>query len=151
MSITTADLRAMGRDANGKPLPHAEPRKACGTGEHAVRKQRALNGGMNGWEKAFADMLEMQRVTGYVKWWKYEGIKLRLADGAWFKVDFFVMYADGTTEAVEVKGHMREAARVRLRVAADLYPWKFSIARKTKDGWSYEIVPGKFFLANRTK
>jgi hypothetical protein len=72
----------------------------------------------------------------------YESVKLRLADGSWFVIDFFVMLADGRLEGWEVKGHWRESARLRIKVAAERYPFLFYSAqrRKKKDGggWSVE-------------
>jgi len=45
----------------------------------------------------------------------------------------------GWFEIHETKGHWREAARVRIKVAADLYPWfKFVAVKWDKKQWVYE-------------
>lgn len=73
-------------------------------------------------------------------WIEHEPIKLKLARGAWFTPDYCVT----TRPALifyEVKGFWREAARVRIKVAARLYPWAKFIAvrkRKKKDGGGWE-------------
>ena len=94
---------------------------------------------MNKLEAAYAEWLELQRRAGAIEWWAFEWIRLRLADGAWFKPDFAVM-KDGKLSLHETKGHWREAARVRIRVAADRYPFRFVAVTKDKltGEWTYE-------------
>lgn len=60
--------------------------------------------------------------------------KLRLADGAHFTPDFRVVTVDGYVEFHETKGFMREAARVRLLVAAELHPYAFFLVFDKGDG-----------------
>ncbi len=97
---------------------------------------------MNGTEAAYATVLEGLKQAGQVHWYSFEPWKLRLADGAYYKPDFGVMTADGFLECHEVKGFWREAARVRIKVAASLYPFRFVAVQKVpnKDGggWKYE-------------
>jgi hypothetical protein len=100
-------------------------------------------GVMNKTEARFAsEVLDVRKAIGEIRAYWYESLKLRLADGAWFTVDFFVMLKDGTLEAIEVKGHWRESARVRIKVAAERYPFRFVSVKKMKKkdggGWSYE-------------
>jgi hypothetical protein len=103
--------------------------------------------GMNKWEGLFAAELEARRRAGEVSWWAFETLRFRLADGAWYKPDFAVMVVWGwretpALELYEVKGHWREAARVRIKVAADRHPFRF-VAVTRKDGeWQYETIPG---------
>jgi hypothetical protein len=72
-----------------------------------------------------------------IREYKYEGVKLKLADGAWYKPDFVVWHNDGLIELEEVKGHWREAARVRWKVAIQQYPmFGFSLWTKSKGQWA---------------
>jgi len=99
---------------------------------------RMPDDGMNKTEGAYAQHLEMLKRAGEILWYRYEAIKLRLADGAWFTVDFFVLTRDCVLEAHETKGFWREAARVRIKVVAEIYPFKFIALKKTADGWDRE-------------
>jgi len=48
------------------------------------------------------------------------------------------MLATGDIECHEVKGFWRDDARVKIRVAASLYPFRFVAVTKTKGGWDIE-------------
>jgi hypothetical protein len=102
---------------------------------------RKKQGEMNKTEQAFADFLEQRRHAGEIFWFKFEGVKLRLADKTFLTVDFFVMNKDCELEAFEVKGFMVEDANVKLKVAASMYPFKFYIvkARAKRDGGGFSI------------
>lgn len=73
----------------------------------------------------------------------FEAVKLRLADQTYYTPDFFVVMKSGLIEFHETKGYMRAAARVRLRVAADLYP-EFQFTKITRPGgrWKMDPIPG---------
>lgn len=49
-----------------------------------------------------------------------------------------VLRADGVFEVHEVKGHWEDDARVKIKVAAELYPFKFIAVRKQKGAWLFE-------------
>ena len=53
------------------------------------------------------------------------------------------MACDGALEMHEVKGHWMEDARVKMKVAADMYPFRFiavqPIAKKAGGGWKVEV------------
>ena len=49
-----------------------------------------------------------------------------------------VLRPDGAFEIHEVKGHWEDDARVKIKVAAELYPFKFIAARKVKGAWLFE-------------
>lgn len=89
-------------------------------------------------EDAYAQHLELLKHAGEVLWFQYEAIKLRLADGAYYKPDYAVLMRDCLLELHEVKGFWREAARVRIKVAASIYPFKFVAVKKVKGGWERE-------------
>ncbi|RUT30927.1 DUF1064 domain-containing protein [Pseudomonas sp. PAMC 29040] len=100
-------------------------------------------GVMNKTEEAYAAYLEQQKHAGQVLWYKFEGIKLRLADKTFYTVDFFVMPASRELEAHEVKGFWTDDARVKIKVAAGMYPvFKFVAIKKASKsdggGWSLE-------------
>ena len=93
---------------------------------------------MNKWETEYAAVLSNGVRCGLIDWFGFEAINIRLADGARYTPDFAVI-RNGVLEFVEVKGHLREAALVRFKVAASLVPLKFTMLRKRKvkegGGW----------------
>ena len=85
---------------------------------------------MNGTEAEYGRVLEAEKQAGVVAWYKFEGVKLRLADNTFYTPDFFVMLTNGELQAHEVKGFWTDDARVKIKVAADLYPIQFYALRK---------------------
>lgn len=100
---------------------------------------RLKTGAMNGTESAYAKHLEQQQMAGVVLWYKFEGVKLRLADKTFLTVDFAVMTSNNVMEMHEVKGFMFDDANVKLKVAASMYPFIFKVIRKGKGG-SWQIT-----------
>ena len=95
---------------------------------------------MNQTERAYGDRLELMRRAGEVAWYAFEGVKLKLADNTFYTPDYAVMRADGQMEMHEVKGFWRDDARVKIKVAADQYPFRFVAVQKAKGGgWKYEV------------
>ena len=88
-------------------------------------------GTMNRTEAAYAAHLELLRRSGDVLWWKFEGVKLRLAQNTFYTCDFMLLKRDGQVCMDEVKGFMQEDANVKIKVAASIYPFQFRIVRKT--------------------
>jgi len=108
---------------------------------HALGRLKA--GTMNKTETAYARHLEMRKQAGEIVWYRFEGIKLRLADSCFITVDFSVMFATGQLEMHDVKGSKRifsDDARVKMKVAADAYPFVFkAVYPKPKAaGWDVE-------------
>jgi hypothetical protein len=103
---------------------------------------RLKTGERNKTELAYERMLEAARAAGDVLWFKFEGLKLRLADNTFYTPDFAVLAADGVMELHEVKGFWADDARVKIKVAADLYPFRFRAVRakskKDGGGWAVE-------------
>lgn len=110
--------------------------------EKAKPKARAYfrADGMNATERSYAEHLEQQRRAKHIQSYAFECLKLRLADGTFYTPDFFVVAADGTLEIHETKGFMREAARVRLNVAADKYPFRFRLVKLVSQRWEITDV-----------
>lgn len=93
---------------------------------------------MNKTEAAYAAKLEGERLAGEVLWYAFEAIKLRLANNTFYTPDFAVLKADGSLEMHEVKGFWQDDARVKIKVAASLHPFRFVAVRKVKGGWEAE-------------
>ena len=104
-------------------------------------------GERNRTEAAYEQHLELRRRVGEVAWYRFEGVKLRLADNTFITVDFSVMLSDGKMEMHDVKGSKaiyRDDARVKMKVAAEMYPFAFRVAypqaKKDGGGWLIEEV-----------
>lgn len=98
---------------------------------------------MNKTEARYAARLEGMKHAGEILWHRFEGVKLRLADNTFYTPDFAVMNKDGTMECHEVKGDraiFQDDARVKIKVAASMYPFRFIAVypRKAKDGGGYD-------------
>lgn len=112
----------------------------------AVKRVQALGrlkvGAMNKTEAAYAATLEQRKHDGDVSWFKFEGLKFRLADNTFYTPDFAVLLSNGELEAHEVKGHWQDDARAKIKIAADMYPLRFIAikvrAKKDGGGWTVE-------------
>lgn len=104
---------------------------------------------MNKTEARYAAHLQVMQAAGLVKSFKYESIKLRLADKTWYTSDFLVISQQTLSgikvcfaELHEVKGFWEDDARVKIKVAAEMYPFfKFVAVRANKSTsapWTYE-------------
>lgn len=104
---------------------------------------RLKTGAMNKTEQAYAQSLELEKQAGLIAWYKFEGVKLRLADNTFYTPDFAVMLASGQMQMREVKGFWQDDARVKIKVAAELYPFEFvavkAKAKKDGGGWAMEV------------
>jgi hypothetical protein len=109
-------------------------------GRTATRRPR-----MNKTETEFSFFLEARRRKGEIDGWRYEPVRLRLADGAWYKPDFMSWTHDieelpsvAVVVFYEVKGaHIREAAMVRFKVAREQFPWaSFEMWQKKQGQWN---------------
>jgi hypothetical protein len=99
-------------------------------------------GTMNRTEAAYHGYLTQLLEKGFILWHKFEAVKLRLADNTFYSPDFAVLAASGHMEMHEVKGYWMDDARVKIKVAAALYPFKFvavkAIAKSKGGGWERE-------------
>lgn len=112
-------------------------------------KGRPKTSRLNRLERSFAEYLTLQQAAGQVAWWRFEAIRLRLgeADGStravFYTPDFLVMRPDGALEVYETKGHWREAAKLRIEVAASMFPFPFFAVyadRRQSSGFRIEAV-----------
>jgi len=97
---------------------------------HSFALGRLKRGQMNATEAAYASVLASRQAAGEVAWYRFEGVKLRLADATFYTPDFAVMLSDGLLEMHEVKGHWQDDARAKIKIAADQYPFRFIAVRK---------------------
>lgn len=112
-------------------------------GKASTRKAKKP-GEMNSLEKAYAKVLEERRLVGEVVEWFYEKVTLVLANRTRFTPDFLVRLANDELEFHETKGFMRDDAAVKLKVAADQFPFRFyliyRIPKKKGGGWDIREV-----------
>lgn len=98
--------------------------------------------GLNSLEQAYAALLAQRKQAGEVRWYAFEPVSLRLAKHTFYSPDFLVVLANGEIEAHEVKGFWRDDARAKIKVAANLFPFRFCAVQKgTKKqggGWIVE-------------
>ncbi|MCA8331871.1 PDDEXK family nuclease [Burkholderia cepacia] len=125
---------ATARLVGGAPAPTSTP----------LQRMQALGrlpaGRMNKTEAAYAELLAARAHCGEILEFKFESLKLRLADRTWYTPDFAIVLPDGTREIHEVKGHWTDDARVKIKVAAELYPYyQFSAVRRVKGEWVREV------------
>jgi hypothetical protein len=99
-------------------------------------------GAMNKTEAAYDAHLWLLRHAQEIQWHKFEAVKLRLADNTFYTPDFAVLASDGVMEMHEVKGFWEDDARVKIKVAAATYPFRFialtARAKKHGGGWERE-------------
>jgi hypothetical protein len=104
-------------------------------------------GQMNKTEAAYAQVLEMRRLAGEIVAFKFEAVTLRLAVRTRYKPDFLVKLANGDTEIHEVKGFWKDDARVKIKVAAELYRdfYRFiAITKPKRKGGNSEWLKEQF-------
>lgn len=103
---------------------------------------RLKTGQMNKTESEYYQYLKTLERANEILWFKFEGLKFKLANNTTYTPDFVVMNKDGLIELHEVKGYWIDDARVKIKVAADMYPFKFmAIKKRTKKlggGWEIE-------------
>ena len=105
-----------------------------------IAKGRARPSAGNKTEQAYGKLLALRQSAGEVSWWRFEGITLKLADDTRYTPDFSLMLANGDMEFHETKGFMRDDARVKLRVAAAQFPFRFWLVELTKGVWKWTEI-----------
>lgn len=91
-------------------------------------------------EQEYASYLEQRKMAKEIIWYSYEPIRIKLADNTFYSPDFLVMDRNYNLEVHEVKGWWRDDARVKIKVAASLFPAKFIAITKRKKQWQFEII-----------
>lgn len=123
---------------NVQPAP-SNARKPQARGRLARHK----SGEMNKTEAAYAaDALEPRKQAGEIADYWFERFTFKLADDCRYTPDFVVMLANGELECHETKGYWQDDAKVKIRVAASMFPFRFVAIQKQpkKDGggWIYQ-------------
>lgn len=94
-------------------------------------------GTMNKTEQRYAARLELLKRAGEVVWYMFEPAGLRLAKATYYHADFWVLTKDMILQVHEVKGHWTDDARVKIKVAASLFPFQFVAVYEIKHGKDY--------------
>ena len=135
----------------GEPVKSLAPaaRKTASPREAATKALQALgrlrDGEQNATERRYEAHLEQQKQAGEILWYLFEGIKLKLAPKTFLTVDYAVMSASGQLEMHDVKGAraiFSDDAKVKMKVAADKFPFVFKVAfpKKRAGGWEVEEI-----------
>lgn len=127
----------------GKPTP-SQPKSPPLPKEKCKGRPRHEPGVMNSTERAYAAHLDQQLKAGKIKWWVFESLKLKLAYNTHYTVDFFVLADDDVLEAHEVKGgHIEDDAMVKIKVAANMFPFRFLLCVKKNKStpWKIREIP----------
>jgi hypothetical protein len=101
---------------------------------------RHLFEGLNKSEARYALELEDQKAERLIVAYVPQPFKLALAKLTWYTPDFLVVLPTHF-ELHEFKGWWRDDARVKIKVAAQLYPWFQFVGvteKKKKDGGGYQ-------------
>ncbi len=123
MNVGLAEWSAMKSGATTAPL--ISDRKIADTikiGNKAQGRAQHTPGTMNGLEKRYAAQLNLRALTGEIREWRFEAIKLRLAPSTFYSPDFMIVNLDGSIELHETKGHWEDDSRVKIKVAARTFP-----------------------------
>lgn len=102
------------------------------------RGRRRAPGEMNKLEIAYQEQLELRKLAGEIAWYAFEAIKFKLADKTYYTPDFLVMLENGLLEVHECKGFWEDDARVKIKVAAAMFPIAFIAATRVKGNWEME-------------
>ena len=103
--------------------------------------RRRIPGQMNKTEEAYSLILEAKKRNGDIREYAYESLTLKLAKDTRLTVDFMVIASDDTLEMHEVKGgFVREDAWMKLKIAAQLFPFRFRLAQFKNKSWTISEV-----------
>lgn len=115
-----------------------------------ARHQRRVPGERNKTESAYESYLTTLHHAGMIDGFKFEGIKIKLADNTFWTPDFIVFANDGVVELHDTKATtskkrtdgtkekapwIEEDAKIKLKLAAELFPFRVFAVFKTPDGW----------------
>lgn len=106
-------------------------------------RRRKGDSRMNSLEREYADYLNALLMAGEIHAWWFEPKAWSLGPNTSYKPDFMVQMPDGTIEMHETKGRWTPQARIKIKLAANMYPFIFrAVTKATKKeggGWKYEV------------
>lgn len=126
--IKRKGLSIVGNVDNASPAPANSKEKYEALGRMKGRK-------MNKTEAAYGKLLELQKQIGEILWFEFEPMNLRLADKCFYKVDWLVLTKDLQLEVHEVKGYWTDDALVKIKMAAEKFPFRFISKQLIKAEW----------------
>lgn len=142
MKPRPAELTAEQLEDVRRKLAQGVPPDAIVVTRTKASRKGAKRGEMNGLESQFAQRLEDLKQIKAIRSWSYESVKFRIAFGekpCWFTPDFVVVDRMGEIACYETKGWWREAARLRIKVAAGVVTWaRFIGVKRIKGEWIFE-------------
>jgi len=115
-----------------------------------AKHKRRAPGERNKVEAAYEAHLDLLHRAGEIDGFKFEGIKLKLADNTHFTPDFIVYAQDGVVELHDTKGTTKklraggikeaapwieEDAKLKLKIVAEQFPFRVFAVFKTSEGW----------------
>lgn len=133
MRWTMDDIKEKGlRIVNTQQKSHV-PAQTSEERYEALGRMKARK--MNKTEAAYNNYLAVQKQIGEVLWFEFEPMNLRLADKCFFKVDFLVLTKGFRLEVHEVKGYWTDDALVKIKAAAEKFPFRFVSKQLVKGEW----------------
>ena len=137
--ITPEQFRAMMAAKSGRG------RRDTSVAIPAPARPRYRAGEMNKLEQQYARHLDLLKAGGEVIAWQFEPLKLRIGPKCYYTPDFLVIVpATRFIEVHEVKGFWQEDARVKIKAAAERFPWfTFCGVQFRKRSWIYERFEGR--------
>lgn len=101
-------------------------------------RDKRLPGSMNKLEKSYQEHLHQRMLAGEIVRYRYEALKFKLAPNTFYTPDFMVTFED-RVEIHETKGFWEEDARIKIKMAAELFPeFVFVGVQWKQKQWIYE-------------
>ena len=100
----------------------------------------------NSLERAWGEVLEARKAANEILDYTYEPEALRIAwktetaRGSTYCPDFRVVMPDGEIRFHEVKGFMRDDAKLKIKLASNLHPYRFFLVTKKGGVWKEEEI-----------
>lgn len=98
---------------------------------------RMKAGQRNKTEQAYENYLTLLYKMEKIAWFRFEGIRFRLADSLTYTPDFMIMLPNGLIEAHEIKGSkaiFMDDSKAKIKMAAKDYPFTFKVVFPVKGG-----------------
>lgn len=114
--------------------------------KRAARPANLDEWGRNKLEAKFGRFLDDLKARGDIKDHRFGSVKFRLAKRTWYEPDYCVIRSDNSIVIYECKGHWEDDARVKIKVAAEMYPHLRWVAVRwvaAAGGWDFEHFEGR--------